>query len=306
VPEPAAPSFPAAALAHTRPRSWPVVAGHLLAGAIAGAPPDRLVAQAPWILAAAALWAVALNGGTLALNGAVDRDEGDVGYLDAPPAPPRGLAAFGLGLMAAGLAAAWGLAAAGAAGPALPWLFAGCLLLSLLYSVPPIRLKARAGWDLLVNMAGYGAATFLAGWAATGAPPDAAILVAGAGFGLLFAALYPLTQIYQIEEDARSGARTLAVRLGRRRALALATAAAALALAALALALALRRPGTGLLWAALPLALPVVLWMRVLLPHLVTGGTACGKEAMYAGLRAWAVTDLVAALALAPGLLPAA
>ena len=54
--------------------------------------------------------------------------------------------------------------------------------------------------------------TPLAGWTLTGRPFSSAILWAAAGFGLLFAALYPATQIYQVEEDQARGDRTLVVR----------------------------------------------------------------------------------------------
>ncbi|MCZ6747595.1 MAG: UbiA family prenyltransferase [Acidobacteria bacterium] len=293
-----------AALHHMRPRSGPVVAGHLLAGAAAAASPEILLERAPWILAAAVFWSVGLNGGTLALNSAVDGDEGDVGYLDAPPPVPRGLAVFGVSIMVAALALSYMAARAGYVGELFPLLLGGSLILSILYSVPPIRLKARAGYDMAVNCAGYGGITFLAGAAATTQPLDVAVLWAGTGFAFLFASVYPLTQIYQMEEDARQGVRTLAVRLGRRGSLLLATVAAASALTCLALGIMARHPQTPL-WAVLPLVLPVTLWMRVLLPHLVSGGMACDKKTMYAGLRAWAVTDLVAALALMPGLMSA-
>lgn len=295
----------AAALQHMRPRSWPVVAGHFLAGAAAAASPEILLERAPWILAAAVIWSVGLNGGTLALNSAVDRDEGDVGYLDGPPPVPRGLAVFGVSIMVAALALSLVTARAGYLGEIFPLLLGGSLILSILYSVPPVRLKARAGYDMMVNCAGYGGITFLAGAAATTRPLDAAVLWAGTGFAVLFASIYPLTQIYQMEDDARQGIRTLAVRLGRRGSLILATAAAAVALSCLALGIMARHPGTPLR-AVLPLVLPVTLWIRVLLPHLVTGGVACDKKTMYAGLRAWAVTDLIAALCLMPGLMSVA
>ena len=294
-----------AALHHMRPRSWPVVAGHLLAGAAAAASPEILLERAPWILAATLFWSVGLKGGTLALNSAVDRDEGDVGYLDAPPPVPRGLAVFGVGIMAAALALSYAAARAGRIGELFPLLLGASLILSLLYSVPPVRLKARAGYDMVVNCTGYGGLTFLAGAAATSQPLDAAVLSAASGFAVLFASLYPLTQIYQMEDDARQGIRTLAVRMGRSGSLLMATAAAAVGLACLALGIMARHPESPL-WSVLPLVLPVILWMRVLLPHLVSGGMVCDKKTMYAGLRAWAVTDLVAALALMPGLIAAA
>jgi len=287
---------------HMRPRSWPVVAGHFLAGAAATASPESLLQQAPWILAAAAVWSVGLNGGTLALNSAVDRDEGDVGYLDAPPPVPQGLAVVGIGLMVAALALSYLAARAGHVGEMFPLLMGASLILSILYSVPPIRLKARAGYDMMVNCAGYGGITFLAGAAATGQTLDTPVLLAGAGFAILFASIYPLTQIYQMEDDARQGVCTLAVKMGRRGSLIMATVAAAVALTCLALGIMARHPETPLR-GILPLVLPVTMWMRVLLPHLVSGGLACDKKTMYAGLRAWAITDLVAALALMPGLM---
>ena len=93
-------------LLHTRPAEWPIVAAHtavgyLLAVGLQGAARgDRL---GPALLGIT-LWVVCLNGGTLALNSAFDRDEGDVAYLRQPPAPPAHLAGFGLALMLAGLA----------------------------------------------------------------------------------------------------------------------------------------------------------------------------------------------------------
>ena len=73
--------------------------GYLLAVGLAGAAAGVRLGPA---LLGLVLWVVCLNGGTLALNSAFDRDEGDVAYLRRPPAPPRHLAAFSLALMVAG------------------------------------------------------------------------------------------------------------------------------------------------------------------------------------------------------------
>jgi hypothetical protein len=91
-------------LLHLRPAEWPIVAGHaalgyLLAVGITGL---RAGAHLPEALLGVALWVVCLNGGTLALNSAFDRDEGDIAYLRRPPPPPPGLALASLGLMLAG------------------------------------------------------------------------------------------------------------------------------------------------------------------------------------------------------------
>jgi 4-hydroxybenzoate polyprenyltransferase len=237
-------------------------------------------------LAAALLWAVCLNGGTLALNSAVDRDGGDVGYLDRPPPPPPGLYLFGAAVMAAGQLGALLIS------PRYASFYALCVLLSLAYSTPPLRLKARPGWDLLVNCAGYGALTTLAGWAAAapdGAPLGPMALIA-AGYFALFAALYPLTQIYQHDDDAARGDRTLTVRLGVRGALRLSLASLGAAFALFAAAA--RGLGPSAWWLALPLAA----WLAVLVPwsfRHARGRAYPEKKGMYRALWAWGLTDVV-------------
>ncbi len=207
-----------------RPRQWPILTCQLAVGVLAapaavaglraGRAPDAAVLVAAW-----AAWVVALNGGTLAYNSAYDRDTDSVAYLRRPPPPPSGLARRALLLMTGG--ALLGAVVA----PGFAAVTAVCVLLSLLYSHPAVRLKGVAGADLAVNMLGYGAGTTLAGffagqaaWGAAAAPPDGATWRLAAGFGLLFGSFYPLTQIYQIAPDRRRGDRTLAVRLGPRRA----------------------------------------------------------------------------------------
>ncbi|MFP4379621.1 MAG: UbiA family prenyltransferase [Candidatus Sumerlaeia bacterium] len=196
---------------HLRPASWPTVAGHLLCGALIadGFGAFALAGGNLWrTLMAAVIWALFLNGGTLALNSAVDQDEGDIGYLNNPPPIPPGLFLFGFIFMLIGLAASWFM------GVAFAIVYTICFVMSLLYSVPPIRLKARGGWDVIINMIGYGALTCLGGWLAVRPLPVGSDWLIFTGFAFLFAAVYPMTQFYQMEEDARSGARTLALTLG--------------------------------------------------------------------------------------------
>ncbi len=284
-------------LLHLRPLEWPIMAAHttvgyLLAVGLDGAAQGERLAPA---LAGLALWVGCLNGGTLALNSAFDRDEGDIAYLRSPPTPPAHLAAFALLLMAAGQAAAFALP------PAYQAAYAVCFLLSVLYSVPPMRLKAVPGADWVINMVGFGTLTPFAGWAATGRPietTDAIVLLA---FCPLFAALYPLTQLYQMEEDARRGDRTLALILGVRRSLNAAIIAAAVAFALFAWAgirSAWSTPSSpGWRWAALGGALLV--WLAVLCPWRALAGKLSPTEhqrRMYHALAAWAVTDLAVVL----------
>src|SRR5260370_27934121 len=65
-------------------------------------------------------------------------------------------------------------------------------------------------------MWGFGTLPPFAGWAATGRPLDVGHGLVLLAFCPLFAALYPLTQLYQFDEDRRRGDRTLALILGMR------------------------------------------------------------------------------------------
>jgi lycopene elongase/hydratase (dihydrobisanhydrobacterioruberin-forming) len=285
-------------LLHLRPAEWPIMAAHtavgyVLAVGLAGAAAGLAIERA---LMGLLLWVVCLNGGTLAVNSAFDRDEGDVAYLRRPPSPPRYLAAFSIGLMAVGQAAALAL------GGAFATAYALCFVMSLAYSVPPLRLKAVAGADWVINMWGFGTLTPYAGWAATGVPLDFARGLVLLAFCPLFASLYPLTQIYQLEEDSRRGDRTLACVLGVRRSLSVALVAclaAFLLFAAAGVRTGWRLSGADLLrWSGLGVALTG--WAMVLIPWRrawAAWSPAQHERGMYRALAAWAVTDVAVLLA---------
>jgi 4-hydroxybenzoate polyprenyltransferase len=285
-------------LLHTRPVEWPIIAAHtalgylLAVGVSNSLRSDHLRPALLGIL----LWVVCLNGGTLALNSAFDRDEGDIAYLRQPPPPPRALAAFGFGLMLLGLGGAFLLPAEYLLAYAL------CLLLSVLYSVPPVRLKAVPGADWLINMWGFGTLTPFAGWAATGLPLGSVGRLILLAFCPLFAALYPLTQLYQIEEDARRGDRTLVRWLGVGRSLMLALVAAMLAFAFFTMAAVRTHWAADERWRWLVLALAAVAWAGVLIPWLLRWRYLTARDhqhGMYRALFAWALTDLAVVLAWA-------
>ena len=286
-------------LLHLRPAEWPIMAVHLLTGsALAIGLAGILEGEGGAALwAGAAAFVVGINGGTLALNSAFDRDEGDVAYLRRPPPPPRGLALFGVLLMAGALLVALALPAGFLLASAI------CAVLSVAYSVPPLRLKAAAGFDWAINMAGFGFLTPYAGWALTGrdvAGPGLVVLIA---FAFLFGALYPLTQLYQVEEDSRRGDRTLAVRLGIGRSLAVALGAAVLAFAgfmAAGLASGWRGGDAVARWSALALA--GAAWLVVLLPwrrHYNSMNPDAHQSGMHRALAAWAITDMAVLFAWA-------
>ena len=272
---------------HMRPAEWPIMAGHTLLGyvlavGVAGVVRGEHIGSG---LLALVIWVVFLNGGTLAINSVFDRDEGDIGYLNSPPALPRYLLQFSWGLLAAGQALAFLLPVG------FRVAYAICFVLSILYSVPPFRFKAVAGVDWVINMWGFGTLTPYAAWAATGRSLDIGHGLVLLAFCPLFAGLYPLTQLYQFDEDRRRGDRTLALILGMRASLVVATLATLLAFALLAWAMLLVHAGAK----GFTLLVPLVLWLAVLLPWLLGYAAWSPKQhqrGMYRALAAWAVTDL--------------
>jgi lycopene elongase/hydratase (dihydrobisanhydrobacterioruberin-forming) len=277
---------------HMRPAEWPIMAGHTILGyvlavGLKGAGSGERFLPA---LLALVVWVIFLNGGTLAINSVFDKDEGDIGYLNAPPPLPEHLLAFSLFLLSAGQLLAFVLP------PAFRIAYAICFILSILYSVPPFRFKAVAGVDWLINMWGFGTLTPFAAWAATGRPLDAGHALVLLAFCPLFAGLYPLTQLYQLEEDRRRGDRTLALLLGLRASLSVAIGCTLLAFALFG-------------WAALVLGGPawwllvaLAAWLVVLVPwyrRRDTLGRAAHQRGMYRALAAWGLTDLTVLLVFA-------
>lgn len=274
-------------LLHLRPAEWPIMTAHtalgyVLAVGLGGAARGERLPAALWALF---LWVVCLNGGTLAINSVFDKDEGDIGYLRAPPPIPRHLLAFSVALLAGGQLLALTLP------PAYAVVYAICFALSVLYSVPPFRFKAVAGVDWVINMWGFGTLTPFAAWAATGRALDGGHALVLLGFCPLFAGLYPLTQLYQLEEDRRRGDRTLALILGSKRSLAVALISVTVAFALFAWAAGALAAGRR---AAL-LVVPLAAWLAVLVPWYAghaRWSAAAQQRGMYRALAAWAVTDL--------------
>ncbi|HEY6077333.1 MAG TPA: UbiA family prenyltransferase [Polyangiaceae bacterium] len=156
---------------------------------------------------------VFLYGGITAYNSYYDRDEGPVGGLRKPPPVSRGLLGFSLAVQLVGL----GLSLL--VGWQLLLLYLIVMLLSVAYSHPRFRWKARPLLSLLVVAFGQGAVGFRAGWLCAATPP-LPLLSSGSGLlgmaaaVLLTTGFYPLSQLYQIEEDRQRGDATFAVVYG--------------------------------------------------------------------------------------------
>ncbi len=153
--------------------------------------------------------------GITAFNSAYDRDEGPVGGMLRPPAVPPGLLRLSLAVQALGTVPA------AFVGPLFLAIYLVIVAMGAAYSHPRVRWKARPLASAATVFVGQGILGALAGWvAARGGWNSPTLVVLGAlAAALTTLGLYPLTQVYQIEEDRRRGDRTLAVALGPARAL---------------------------------------------------------------------------------------
>lgn len=208
---------PAAVLvAVSRPWFWPVswipaYAGTVLAGR------EWLPARADLPRAAVALLVLGplIWGAILAQNDLHDLPSDRVN-------PRKGTSPLVTGAVSAARLRAWYRAIAVAAlvaavfvGPLFVLGVVGVLLLGWAYSVPPLRLKTRPGWDVAVNALVVGVVSPAAGWSITRPPWEFPWQFGLIGF-LFTAALYVPTTVTDLAADTSAGYTTFAVRFGRR------------------------------------------------------------------------------------------
>lgn len=145
-------------------------------------------------------------------NSYYDRDEGSIGGLKNPPPVTESLYWLVLGFDVAAVLLSF----------TLSWLFAAMVLLYLLvskaYSYQGIRLKKYAILSTVVVVLFQGGFTFLMVQVGIGLPPEIIIsktnLLLALVSTLFLCGSYPLTQVYQHEEDAQRGDQTLSLKLG--------------------------------------------------------------------------------------------
>jgi 4-hydroxybenzoate polyprenyltransferase len=87
------------------------------------------------------------------------------------------------------------------------------LVMGVLYSVPPVRMKGRPLADLAFNALGYGLVNFLVGWAASGGI-DKAAFIQSVPYCLAVGGVFANTTIPDIEGDRADRAITTGVLLG--------------------------------------------------------------------------------------------
>lgn len=154
---------------------------------------------------------VFLNGGITAYNSFWDKDEGPIGGLKAPPPMTGWMHPASIGVQIVGLVIAW------PQGPTFIALYVITMTLSIAYSWPGLRWKGHPVLSLVAVGIGTGTNTFLMGYLAAGGPGLSPLMAAAAaGVALLLLSLYPVSQIFQIEEDRARGDTTFATRFGLR------------------------------------------------------------------------------------------
>lgn len=152
-----------------------------------------------------------LFGGATAYNSFWDKDEGPIGGLQNPPKMQPWMWSASLMLQVVGLVIAvpQGLLYTG--------IYVLSMLLFWLYSTPLARWKSHPYKSLVAIGISTGFNSVLLGNLAAGNGEIAiSVWVAAAGVSLMLLSLYPISQIYQIEEDRKRRDQTFAVRFGKR------------------------------------------------------------------------------------------
>jgi 4-hydroxybenzoate polyprenyltransferase len=152
-----------------------------------------------------------LFGGATAYNSFWDKDEGPIGGLQNPPEMQSWMWSGSLILQGVGLVIAITQGV----------LYSGIYLLSMLcfwlYSTPLARWKSHPHKSLWAIGLSTGFNAVLMGYLAAGNEQIAiSVWVAALGVTLMLLSLYPISQIYQIEEDRSRGDHTFAVQYGKK------------------------------------------------------------------------------------------
>lgn len=210
-----------------RPAIWlvslvPFYVGHLLAtrwliaGQDACVPPGGACPAAVTpVLTGLVVWGPLVWLAVLAINDAFDLD-GDLRNPRKDDAPlVEGRLSVRGALIAAHATAAAALVVAVTVRPAFALVTLGFLVLGWLYSVPPVRLKDRPGFDVATNALAVGGFALLAGWTVV-RPVDGFPWIMAVEGVLVATALYVPTTVTDYRADVASGYTTIAVRLGPR------------------------------------------------------------------------------------------
>ncbi len=161
------------------------------------------------------LWHLGLYGGATAFNSYWDKDEGPIGGLKNPPPmrPWMRWASFFLMLVPAPFLMC------DIVSDTLPLASMVVYLLSFFlfwaYSSPIVRRKGHPYLSVLVIFLSTGTNGFFMGYfSSNGMSISLLSLIAACGVASILVSLYPISQLFQLEEDQHRGDHTLALQIG--------------------------------------------------------------------------------------------
>lgn len=142
---------------------------------------------------------ILLFGGATAFNSFWDKDEGPIGGLKNPPKMTTWMHRASLVLMFLGWLWAYSIS--------IPYfiIYGLSLVLFWLYSTPHARWKGDPHLSMIAISVSTGMNSTLLGFLATNGAFSLVILFASVGTSFVLLSLYPVSQIYQQEEDQRRG-----------------------------------------------------------------------------------------------------
>lgn len=151
-----------------------------------------------------------LFGGATAYNSYWDKDKGPIGGLKNPPLMSPWMWLGALLFQMVGLM--WAIPQ----GSLYVSIFALSMLFFWLYSTPLVRWKSRPVKSLIAIGVSTGFNAVLLGYLAAGNwRIDVPILIAAVGVTFILLSLYPISQIYQKDEDLRRGDQTFTLQYGK-------------------------------------------------------------------------------------------
>lgn len=153
-----------------------------------------------------------LFGGATAYNSYWDKDTGPIGGLKNPPAMSQWMWPASIFLQMVGLMLAIPM------GNTFLIFYLFSMFLFWLYSSPLSRWKGRPILSLIAIGISTGANSVILGHLAAATPVsvlNSTIIVAAIGTAFIILSMYPLSQIYQLEEDQKRGDRTFALQYGK-------------------------------------------------------------------------------------------
>lgn len=153
---------------------------------------------------------ILLFGGATAYNSWWDKDTGPIGGLKHPPVMNQWMHPVSLTFMFLGFLLSF------YAGLLYALIYLISLIFFWLYSTPHARWKSDPVLSLVAIGISTGLCSVLLGTLAAGGVISLPVLLASAGASFILLSLYPVSQIFQIEEDSARKDRTFAVAFGIR------------------------------------------------------------------------------------------